>query len=158
LIPCILINYDLYSISHEEIKRDGNGEREMPTIVHFDIPSDDIERSKKFYNELFGWKFDKWSGSEAMPEGMEYWLISTVDDKGNKALGGGMMKRQSPQQQGITNYFDVKSVQEYSARVEQLGVKVISPKMPVPGMGYIATCTDTENNGFGIFEADQTAK
>ena len=50
----------------------------MPTIVHFDIPSDDIERSKKFYNDLFGWKFDKWSGSDAMPEGMEYWLISTV--------------------------------------------------------------------------------
>jgi len=130
----------------------------LPTIVHFEIPSDDIERSKKFYNELFGWKFDKWSGSEAMPEGMEYWLISTVDDKGNKAFGGGMGKRQSPQQQGITNFFDVKSVQEYSARVEQLGGKVISPKMPVPGMGYIATCTDTENNGFGIFEADQTAK
>ena len=44
------------------------------------------------------------------------WLISTVDDKGNKAVGRGMMKRQSPQQQGITNYFDVKSVQEYSAK------------------------------------------
>jgi predicted enzyme related to lactoylglutathione lyase len=126
--------------------------------VHFEIPSDDIERSKKFYNELFGWKIDKWSGSEAMPEGMEYWLISTVDDKGNKALGGGMMKRQMPQQQGITNYFDVKSVQEYSAKVEQLGGKVIMPKSPVPGMGYMAVCTDTENNGFGIFEADQTAK
>ena len=148
----------MYTTSHEEIERDGNGEREMPTIVHFDIPSDDIERSKKFYNDLFGWKFEKWSGSDAMPEGMEYWLISTVDDKGNKALGGGMGKRQSPQQQGITNFFDVKSVQEYSARVEQLGGKVISPKMPVPGMGYMATCTDTENNGFGIFEVDQTAK
>ena len=69
----------------------------MPTIVHFEIPSDDIERSKKFYNELFGWKIEKWPG---LSEGMEYWLISTVDDKGNKALGGGMMKRQSPQQQG----------------------------------------------------------
>ena len=126
--------------------------------MHFEIPSDDIERSKKFYNELFGWKIDKWSGSEAMPEGMEYWLISTVDDKGNKALGGGMMKRQSPQQQGITNYFDVKSVQESSAKVEQLGGKVIMPKSPVPGMGHMAVCTDTENNGFGIFEADQTAK
>jgi predicted enzyme related to lactoylglutathione lyase len=124
----------LYSISHEEIKRDGNGEREMPTIVHFDIPSDDIERSKKFYNELFGWKFDKWSGSEAMPEGMEYWMVTTVDDKGNEAVTGGMMKRQMPQQQGITNFFDVKSVQEYSAKVEQLGGKVISPKHPVPGM------------------------
>ena len=81
----------------------------MPTIVHFEIPSDDIERSKKFYDELFGWNIEKWAG---LSEGMEYWLISTVDDKGNKAVGGGMMKRQSPQQQGI-NYFDVKSVQEY---------------------------------------------
>ena len=89
----------------------------MPTIVHFEIPSDDIERSKKFYNELFGWNIEKWPG---LSEGMEYWLISTVDDKGNKAVGGGMMKRQSPQQQGITNYFDVKSVQESSAKVEQI--------------------------------------
>ena len=33
----------------------------------------------------------------AMPEGIEYWLISTVDDKGNKALTGGMMKRLMPE-------------------------------------------------------------
>ncbi|WP_370519364.1 VOC family protein, partial [Nitrososphaera sp. AFS] len=32
----------------------------MPTIVHFEIPSDDIERTKKFYNELFGWNIEKW--------------------------------------------------------------------------------------------------
>ena len=132
----------------------------MPTIVHFEIPSSDIERSKKFYNDLFGWKFDKFPSppGSKMPEGMEYWIISTVDDKGDEAVGGGMMKRQSPQQQGITNYFDVKSVQEYSAKVEQLGGRVIFPKHPVPGMGYIAICTDTENNGFGIFEVDSTAK
>ena len=58
----------------------------------------------------------------------------------------------------LQTFFDVKSVQEYSARVERLGGKVISPKMAVPGMGYMATCTDTENNGFGIFETDQNAK
>ena len=69
----------------------------------------------------------------------DYWMITTTDDKGNEALRGGMMKRQSPQQQGITNYFDVKSVQEYSAKVEQLGGKVIFPKRPVPGMGYFAS-------------------
>jgi len=38
------------------------------------------------------------------------------------------------------------------------GGKVISPKMPVPGMGYFAVCTDRENNGFGIFEVDNAAK
>jgi uncharacterized protein len=129
-------------------------EKEMPTIVHFDIPSDNVERSKKFYSDLFGWKMDKWSDSS---EEMEYWLISTVDDKGNKAIGGGIGKRQSPQQQ-ITNFIDVKSVDEYSSEVEKLGGKVISPKMPVPGMGWMAICLDTENNGFGIYEADPTAK
>jgi predicted enzyme related to lactoylglutathione lyase len=122
--------------------------------VHFDIPSDNIERSKRFYSDLFGWKMDKWPGSS---EAMEYWLISTVDEKGKKAVGGGIGKRQSPQQQ-ITNFIDVESVDEYSSKVERLGGKIISAKMPVPGMGYMAVCTDTENNGFGIFEADQNAK
>jgi uncharacterized protein len=69
-----------------------------------------------------------------------------------------MMKRQSAQQQGITNFFDVKSIQEYSAKVEQLGGKVVIPKSPVPGMGYFAICTDTEDNGFAIWETDNTAK
>ncbi len=36
----------------------------MPTIVHFEIPSDDIERSKKFYNELFGWKIEKLASAD----------------------------------------------------------------------------------------------
>ena len=70
-------------------------------------------------------------------------MISTTDYKGNQALGGGMMRRQSPQQE-IANYFDLKSVQEYSVKVEQLGGKVITQKTPVPGMGYFAICTDTE--------------
>jgi predicted enzyme related to lactoylglutathione lyase len=28
----------------------------------------------------------------------------------------------------------------------------------VPDMGYMAVCKDSENNGFGIFEADQISK
>ena len=127
----------------------------MPTIVHFEIPADDVERSKKFYSDLFGWKIEKWSGSADI--GMEYWTITTTDDKGNKALGGGMMKRQGPQQP-ITNYIDVKSIDEYCSKVQQLGGKVHVPKMPVPGMGYLAVCLDTENNAFGIWETNENAK
>lgn len=130
----------------------------MPTIVHFEIPTDNVERSKKFYNELFGWNIERWSGEESMPEGMEYNTITTTDDKGNKSVGGGMMKRQNPQQQGITNYIDVKSVAEYSARIESLGGKIVMPKTPVRGMGYFAVCLDTENNTFGIWETDSNAK
>jgi uncharacterized protein len=136
----------------------------MPTIVHFEIPADDVERSSKFYSDLFGWKIEKWPGMDSDGGGgggssnMEYWVITTTDEKGNKALiGGGMTKRQKPHEQ-ITNFIDVKSVEEYSSKIEKLGGKVVVPKMAVPEMGYFAVCHDTENNSFGIWESNESAK
>ena len=63
--------------------------------------------------------------------------------------GGGMMKRLYPEHQ-ITNYIDVKSIDEYSSKIQKIGGKVVVPKMAVPKMGYLAICLDTENNTFGI--------
>lgn len=126
----------------------------MPTIVHFEVPADDVERSRKFYSDLFGWKMEKWPGMES---GMEYWIINTTDNEGGKAVGGGMMKRQNPQQ-GITNFIDVTSVDEYSAKVQSLGGKIVAPKQAVPTMGFFAVCLDTENNTFGIWETNPNAK
>src|ERR671914_2650610 len=56
----------------------------MTTIVHFEIPSDNIERAKKFYNDLFSWKMQK------MPGPMEYWTFSNTNDKdgGDRMFGG----------------------------------------------------------------------
>ena len=132
--------------------------------MHFEIPSDDIERTKKFYTDLFGWNIEKWPvtndrrlTSAATGQPMEYWMVTTTDDKGNKALGGGMMKRQMPAQQ-VTNYINVKSVDEYKSKVEKLAGKVVSPKKAVPGMGYFALCVDTENNSFAIWESNESAK
>jgi len=48
---------------------------------------------------------------------MENWMITTTDHNGNEALGGGMSERQMSQQQ-ITNFIDVKSVDEYSSTVD----------------------------------------
>ncbi|UCD12887.1 MAG: VOC family protein [Thermoplasmatales archaeon] len=119
----------------------------MPTIIHFDIPADDIERAKKFYTELFGWKIEK------APGPMEYLFISTTNEKGEEGVGGGMTKRDKPHET-ITNFVDVPSVDEYSVKVEKLGGKVVVPKMTVPNFGYLAVCLDTENNTFGLWESD----
>ena len=125
----------------------------MSTIIHFEIPADDLERSKKFYSDLFGWKFEKFT----LPDGMDYLTITTTDDQGSKAIGGGMMKRQNPQHV-VTNYIGVKSVDEYSAKISQSGGKVVMGKKAVSGMVYFAICLDTENNTFGIWETDSNAK
>ena len=123
----------------------------MSTIVHFEIPADELERAKKFYAELFSWKIEKYPGS------MEYWMITTTNEKGEKAIDGGMMKRQNPQQP-ITAYIDVPSIDEYAGKVEKLGGKVIVPKTAIPDVGYFAVCLDTENNSFAIWENDKNAK
>ena len=122
--------------------------------VHFEIPADDVERAKKFYGELFGWKIEQFTG----PTPMEYWEITTSAAKGEMGLlGGGMMKRQMPEQH-ITIYIDVPSVDEYADKVKRLGGQVVFPKAAVPGMGYFAVCVDQENNGFGIWETNPKAE
>ena len=122
----------------------------MPTIVHFEIPADNVERAKAFYGELFGWKIEKTPGP------MDYWLISTTDEKGEKGVEGGMIGRQHPQH-AVTNYIDVPSIETYAAKIEQLGGQVVVPKTAVPTFGYFAVCLDTENNTFAIWENDPSA-
>jgi predicted enzyme related to lactoylglutathione lyase len=68
-----------------------------------------------------------------------------------------MMKRLQPQQQ-ISNYIDIPSVDEYEAKIKELGGSVLASKAPVPGMGYFALCMDTEGNVFGIWEENKEAQ
>jgi predicted enzyme related to lactoylglutathione lyase len=110
-----------------------------------------MERANKFYNGLFGWKIEK------MPGPMEYWMFATTNDKGEQVTGGGIMKRQYPQQ-AIINYIGVDSVAEYSKKVERLGGKVKMEKTEVPGHGWFAMCTDTENNTFALWEPNPEAQ
>ena len=121
----------------------------MPTIVHFDIATDNPQRAKKFYESLFNWRMEG-------PPGMtDYYLIETKDLEGNKGVGGGLGKRGDPSQR-ITAYFGVDSIESYSKKVAKLGGKT-GPKMTVPGWGYLATCTDTEGNTFGLWQQDEKA-
>jgi len=64
------------------------------TIVHFEIPAEDVEKLRKFYSQLFGWKIEKTEGP------MDYWMIEIVpvDEQGNPkvpGVNGGMMKKQN---------------------------------------------------------------
>ena len=36
----------------------------MPTVQHFEIPADDVERASKFYTEVFEWKMQKLANPE----------------------------------------------------------------------------------------------
>lgn len=122
----------------------------MPTIVHFDLPADDIGRAQSFYASLFGWTFERYAGP------IEYYAIGTTNDDGTPGIGGGMGPRGAPGQQ-MMNYIGVPSVADYLVRVEGLGGAVLLPRTTIPSIGYLAVCRDTEGNAFGLFEEDPGA-
>jgi uncharacterized protein len=119
------------------------------SIVWFEIPADDIERAKKFYANLFGWKIEKFPGMA------DYCHIDTGGAEDTP--DGALMARNQPGQP-ITNYVSVDSVSEASAKVEKLGGKICTPKTAVPQMGYFSICQDTEGNTFALWELNETAK
>ena len=123
----------------------------MAAIVHFDIGADDLDRAKKFYEELFNWKI------ASMPGLSNYYEITTSDIHGVHSIGGGLTKREKPLQNGITNFIGAVSINETIAKLDKLGGKIIQSKQAIPGYGYVAVCTDTENNVFGLFEDDKNA-
>ena len=120
------------------------------TIVHFEIPADDVEKLSDFYSKLFGWKIIR------MPGPVESWVIHTVltDEQGmllRNGVNGGMMKRQNPEHKPV-NYIAVESVDDYSNKIKELGGRVIVPKMEVPGVGWWAMALDPDGNQFAILE------
>ena len=68
-----------------------------------------------------------------------------------------MGKRMDPSQR-MLNYFGVPSLDAAMKQVKSLGGKVITNKMAVPGMGYLASCIDTEGNTFGLWEENHQAQ
>jgi predicted enzyme related to lactoylglutathione lyase len=122
----------------------------MPTVQHFEIPADDVERASKFYTVVFEWNMQKLANPEDPSK--DYWFFDTKDENGNKGIGGGLMKRQAPEHT-VTNYITVPSVDDYVSKIEKAGGKVIMPKTEIPEMGFILVFLDTENNMFGLYEA-----
>ncbi|HEY6954105.1 MAG TPA: VOC family protein [Flavisolibacter sp.] len=118
----------------------------MSTIVHFDISADDLNRAKIFYENLFGWSIDTLEGFP------DYYEIETVDVNGKQGVGGGITKRTDSMQAGITNFIGVQSIDDSLEKLSQLGGKVLQAKQEILGYGWLAVCTDTENNVIGLFE------
>ncbi len=124
------------------------------TIVHFEIPADDVEGLTKFYGSLFDWKIAK--TEVGVPPGMDYRLGETVptDERGvptRNGINGAIYGRQE-QATKLTYYIQVESVDGYGQRVTYLGGSVVGEKTEIPEVGWALFVTDPEGNPLGLFE------
>ena len=109
---------------------------------HIEIPSASVDSAKKFYGGMFGWTFTD------VPE-MKYTLYSS----GNGELGGGFFNPPEGVPRQITNYITVTDLDAASKKVPELGGRIHSERMEVPGMGWFRIVSDPEGNSIGLWQA-----
>ena len=126
-------------------------------VVHFEIPADNLERAKSFYQKAFGWQINQYPG-------MEYHMVGTtpVDQKTQMptepgAINGGMTKR-NDQVKNTVITVDVADIDLSLKSIEKLGGKVVQKKVPVANMGFTAYIKDTEGNVVGLWQNAQTQR
>jgi len=126
----------------------------MSRVVHFEIHAENPERAATFYKNSFGWQISKWDGPA------DYWLISTGPSN-EPGIDGAITKRQGPiDGEAVIAYvctIDVPSVDDATAKVTAHGGTIALPKMPVPHVGWLVYCKDTEGNIFGMMQNDPSA-
>ena len=126
----------------------------MGRVIHFEIHAENPERAIAFYTKTFGWQFSKWEGP------IPYWLITTGPDS-EPGINGGLVKRHGPiDGQAIIAYVgtvQVASVDEASAKIQANGGSIVEPKFPVPTIGWLAYCKDSEGNIFNLMQPDPAA-
>ena len=123
-------------------------------VVHFEIPFDDGDRARSFYQSAFGWDI------QHLPD-MGYTMVSTGPTSQEQGptepgyIGGGMMRRVDFAQGPIITV-DVDDIDRALAKVEELGGKTVRPKLAVGQMGFAAYFKDSEGNLMGLWQTAPT--
>ena len=118
-------------------------------VVHFEIPHDDGDRARGFYQKAFGWQL------QHMPE-MDYTIVMTgpSGDQGPSEPGfinGGLMQRQD-EYKAPNIVIDVDNIEDALKAVDNAGGTAVQERMPVGDMGFAAYFKDTEGNLIGLWE------
>lgn len=134
----------------------------MNRVVHFEIHSSDPEKAAEFYGRVFGWKFEEWViPGVAVKNEHRYWMVTTGGE--GAGINGGLVFRRGPvptpgmDANAFVCTMDVASLDDSLDRAVEAGATITAPKMPIPGVGWLAYCTDLDGNTFGLMQEDPSA-
>lgn len=111
------------------------------SICHIELEVTDLNRSRAFYEGLFGWKFADF----AIPDMM-------IFGQGDTHLGGLMRVDEVHAGRSPSIWFRVEDLDGMVARAQELGGSVVSPRSPVPNVGWSACVGDPDGNPVGLVE------
>lgn len=115
----------------------------MPyNVVHFAIHADDVERARRFYEAVFGWRFEPWG-----PPG--FYNIST-GEADHPGIEGALHQRSEPLSgrgmRGFTCTVAVDDLPAVRAKVVANGGEITYEEIAIPTVGTLTQFLDTEGN------------
>jgi len=118
------------------------------TVAHFAINADDVERSKAFYEAVFGWRFQAWG-----PPG-----FFQIEGAG---VAGALQSRRSltdGRTRGFECTIGIPSIDEVENNVLAAGGKVLLERSVIVGVGTLMFFADPDGNAFGAMQYDPRAE
>jgi len=124
----------------------------VPNIAYFEIPADNVDRAKQFYQSLLGWKIEPTTAGvdPEMVAATQYHDVIMGEPQEGTIHMGGMYRRQMSEP--ITSHVMVENLEEVLAKVEKLGGKIVTPTMDMQSVGLDAIIQDTEGNTIGLWQ------
>lgn len=123
--------------------------------TYFDLTVGDVGQAKAFFERVLGWRFVKFE----MP--YEYYRIQ-AGPEGEAGIDGGIGgTKDTPTSEGkpMTQVtVPVPNLDDVVARVVAAGGHVVESRMPIPGVGWYATCAEPGGLKFGLIQADERAR
>jgi hypothetical protein len=122
--------------------------------TYFDLSVRDVGAARRFFEASLGWRFERF------PMPYEYYRIEAGApaepgiDGGIGSIGDAPLAGGRP----LTLLtVPVPDLDAALARVRDAGGRVVEPRLPIPAIGWYATCAEPGGLMFGLIEADPSA-
>ncbi len=120
----------------------------MPNkLAHFAIEAENVGRALKFYEAVFGWRFEPWGPPD-------FYLIDGA------GVHGALQKRSEPVPEGRKGFecsFAVSDLGETIKLIEEAGGCLCGARHQIPTVGELVPFTDTEGNQAIIVQYEPSA-
>jgi uncharacterized protein len=115
------------------------------SLTWYEIPTQDLERAKNFYAQIFSAEFEY----VPMPDAPMY-MFNVNQEAGQ--IGGALVHTTDnvPSKTGTIVYFSCEDVAHEAQKVEQAGGQVVVPKTSLGEFGFMAIFIDSEGNRVGL--------
>jgi predicted enzyme related to lactoylglutathione lyase len=127
----------------------------MSQVAHYAINADDVDRALRFYQNVFGWKFQAYG-----PPG--FYVVDEQSAKPTVRLRGALQKRREivpgVGMRGFECTISVESIEDAAGRIEKNGGKIVMPVCTLAGVGRLLFFQDPEGNIAGAMQYDSEAE